>query len=48
MIARVLGVIRASASKRSMVPVDSMDVTDVKKIKAVDGVGVSGIVDLRL
>jgi hypothetical protein len=33
---------------RAMIPVDSMDVTDAKSIKAVDGVGVSGIVDLRL
>jgi hypothetical protein len=33
---------------RAMVPVDSMDVTDAKNIKAVDGVGVSGIVDLKL
>jgi hypothetical protein len=33
---------------RAMIPVDSMDVTDAKNIKAVDGVGVSGIVDLKL
>jgi hypothetical protein len=31
-----------------MIPVDSTNVTDVKSIKAVDGVGVSGIVDLKL
>ncbi len=33
---------------RAMIPIDSMNVTDVKSIKAVDGVGVSGIVDLKL
>lgn len=33
---------------RAMIPVDSTNVTDVKSIKAVDGVGVSGIVDLKL
>lgn len=33
---------------RAMIPVDSTNITDVKKIKAVDGVGVSGIVDLKL
>jgi len=33
---------------RAMIPIDSMDVKDVKNIKAVDGVGVSGIVDLKL
>jgi hypothetical protein len=33
---------------RAMIPIDSMNVADPKSIKAVDGVGVSGIVDLRL
>ena len=33
---------------RAMIPVDSIDITDAKSIKAVDGVGVSGIVDLKL
>lgn len=33
---------------RALIPVDDVDVTDPKKIKAVDGVGVSGIVDLKL
>lgn len=33
---------------RAMIPVDSIDITDAKNIKAVDGVGVSGIVDLKL
>lgn len=33
---------------RAMIPIDSTNVTDVKNIKAVDGVGVSGIVDLKL
>ncbi|HXH61614.1 MAG TPA: hypothetical protein VNI20_09680 [Fimbriimonadaceae bacterium] len=33
---------------RALIPIDSLKVTDPKKIKAVDGVGVSGIVDLRL
>jgi hypothetical protein len=33
---------------RAMIPVDSVDITNAKNIKAVDGVGVSGIVDLKL
>ena len=33
---------------RAMIPIDSMNVGDPKNIKAVDGVGVSGIVDLKL
>jgi hypothetical protein len=33
---------------RALIPVDSLEITDPKKIKAVDGVGVSGIVDLKL
>lgn len=33
---------------RAMIPVDSVDITNAKDIKAVDGVGVSGIVDLKL
>lgn len=33
---------------RALIPVDSMKVTDPKDISAVDGVGVSGIVDLKL
>lgn len=33
---------------RAMIPVDSVDITSAKNIKAVDGVGVSGIVDLKL
>lgn len=33
---------------RAMIPVSDVDVTDPKKIKAVDGVGVSGVVDLKL
>lgn len=33
---------------RALIPVDSTNITDPKDIKAVDGVGVSGIVDLKL
>lgn len=33
---------------RAMIPVSTDKVTDAKNIKAVDGVGVSGIVDLKL
>ncbi len=33
---------------RALIPVDSANITDPKNIKAVDGVGVSGIVDLKL
>ncbi len=33
---------------RAMIPVDSIDIANAKSIKAVDGVGVSGIVDLKL
>jgi hypothetical protein len=33
---------------RALIPVSSTNITDVKSIKAVDGVGVSGIVDLKL
>ncbi|MCC6404512.1 MAG: hypothetical protein IT207_10940 [Fimbriimonadaceae bacterium] len=33
---------------RAMIPVSDINVTDPKKIKAVDGVGVSGVVDLKL
>ena len=33
---------------RAMIPIDSMNVGDPKNIRAVDGVGVSGIVDLKL
>ena len=33
---------------RAMIPINSMNVTSMKDIHAVDGVGVSGIVDLRL
>jgi len=33
---------------RALIPVASTNITDPKKIKAVDGVGVSGIVDLKL
>lgn len=33
---------------RALIPVDSLNIADAKKIKAVDGVGVSGIVDLKL
>lgn len=33
---------------RAMIPVDSVDITKADDIKAVDGVGVSGIVDLKL
>lgn len=33
---------------RALIPVSSTNITDPKKIKAVDGVGVSGIVDLKL
>jgi uncharacterized membrane protein YidH (DUF202 family) len=33
---------------RAMIPVDSINIADAKSIKAVDGVGVSGIVDLKL
>jgi hypothetical protein len=33
---------------RALIPVDNLNITDPKKIKAVDGVGVSGIVDLKL
>lgn len=33
---------------RALIPVSSTNITDPKKISAVDGVGVSGIVDLKL
>ena len=33
---------------RAMIPMSSLNVSDIKSIKAVDGVGVSGIVDLKL
>lgn len=33
---------------RALIPIDSIKVGDVKDIHAVDGVGVSGIVDLKL
>lgn len=33
---------------RALIPVSSTDVTKMSSIKAVDGVGVSGIVDLKL
>ena len=33
---------------RALIPVDSTDITRVQDIKAVDGVGVSGIVDLKI
>lgn len=33
---------------RALIPVDSVNIGDPKNIKAVDGVGVSGIVDLKL
>jgi uncharacterized membrane protein YidH (DUF202 family) len=33
---------------RAMIPVSSINIADAKSIKAVDGVGVSGIVDLKL
>lgn len=33
---------------RAMIPMSSTNISDIKSIKAVDGVGVSGIVDLKL
>lgn len=33
---------------RALIPVDSVDVSSMDKIRPVDGVGVSGIVDLKL
>ncbi|MBS1707132.1 MAG: hypothetical protein JSS65_00260 [Armatimonadetes bacterium] len=33
---------------RALIPISTTDVTDAKKLKVVDGVGVSGIVDLKV
>jgi len=33
---------------RALIPVASTNITDLKSIRAVDGVGVSGVVDLKL
>ena len=33
---------------RALIPVATTNITDIKSIRAVDGVGVSGIVDLKL
>ena len=35
-------------SIRALVPISSTDITDPKKLSTVDGVGVSGIIDLKL
>jgi hypothetical protein len=35
-------------SIRALVPISTTNPTDAKKLSAVDGVGVSGIIDLKL
>ncbi len=47
-VAQVEGNLFGEIKIRALVPVDSLKLTDPKSIKSVDGVGVSGIVDLRL
>jgi hypothetical protein len=47
-VAQVEGNLLGEIKVRALVPVDSIDITKAKDIKPVDGVGVSGIVDLRL
>ncbi len=47
-VAQVSGELFGEIQIRALVPVSSTNITDPKEIKAVPGVGVSGIVDLRL
>lgn len=47
-VAQVEGNIFGEIKIRALVPVDSLNVADARSIRRVEGVGVSGIVDLRL
>lgn len=47
-VAQVQGNFFGEIGVRALVPVDSINIADVRSIRRVEGVGVSGIVDLRL